>query len=242
MVGDRHLDWDGCFNVRDLGGLRTMSGLAIRRGALIRADAVDRLTADGWSALHVHGVRTVVDLRNDDEIGSDTAPRPADVTTVHLPLDGVHDTEFWARWGDGRHGTPLYYRPFLDRFPDRVAGVVAAVAHAGPGGVLVHCGVGRDRTGLVTMLLLVLAGVAAEDIAADYDLSASRLPPLFAARGTSDQQPRLQALLDRERTSAAAVIVSTLAELDVERRLRTAGLTAPDLDLLRRRLTGGEHG
>ena len=42
---DRHLDWDGCPNVRDLGGLRTADGGRIRHGALVRADALDRLTA-----------------------------------------------------------------------------------------------------------------------------------------------------------------------------------------------------
>ena len=48
----------------------------IRRGALVRADALERLTADGWAALEAHGVRTVIDLRNDDEIGEDDALAP----------------------------------------------------------------------------------------------------------------------------------------------------------------------
>src|SRR3954464_11870768 len=77
----RHLDWEGCFNVRDLGGLATGDGRETRRGAVARADALDRLTARGWTALVEHGVRTVVDLRNDSEIGSDTAARPGVVTT-----------------------------------------------------------------------------------------------------------------------------------------------------------------
>ncbi len=84
-------EWDGCANVRDLGGLRTGDGRAIRRGAIVRADALDRLSAAGWAALEAHGVRTVIDLRNDDELAADRAPRPAGVTTVHLPLDGVED-------------------------------------------------------------------------------------------------------------------------------------------------------
>src|SRR5829696_10122271 len=95
MDDDRRLDWDGCTNVRDLGGLRTADGRLIRRGAIVRADALDRLSAAGWAALEAHGVRTVIDLRNDDERGEDGAPRPAGLTTVHLPLDGVEDTEFW---------------------------------------------------------------------------------------------------------------------------------------------------
>jgi hypothetical protein len=55
-----HLDWDGCFNVRDLGGLPTVDGRVTRTGAVVRADALDGLSAAGWTALLDHGVRTVV--------------------------------------------------------------------------------------------------------------------------------------------------------------------------------------
>src|SRR6185503_8406085 len=104
-AGRRQLDWDGCFNVRDLGGLRTADGRVVRRGELVRADALERLTA--------------------------------------------------ARWSDGPvFGTPLYYRPHLDRFAHASAAVVAAIAHAAPGGVAYHCAGGRDRTGMITILLL----------------------------------------------------------------------------------------
>src|SRR5215211_7305517 len=176
MADDRHLDWDGCTNVRDLGGLRTADGRAIRRGAIVRADALDRLSAVGWAALEAHGVRTVIDLRNDDERGDDAAPRPAGLTSVHLPLDGVEDTEFWKDWhGRPEFGTPIYYRPFLDRFPDRTAAVFRAIARAEPGGVAIHCGIGRDRTGLIVVLLLALAGVGPEEIARDYGLSEARI-------------------------------------------------------------------
>jgi protein-tyrosine phosphatase len=41
---DRDLDWDGCFNVRDLGGLRISDGSVTRWGAIVRADSLDRLT------------------------------------------------------------------------------------------------------------------------------------------------------------------------------------------------------
>jgi protein-tyrosine phosphatase len=117
MHDDRHLDWEGCSNVRDLGGMLAAGGRRTRRGALVRADALDRLTAAGWAALEDHGVRTVIDLRNDDERGSDAAPRPARVETVHLPHDAVEDREFWDVWSSGpQYGTPLYYGPHLERF------------------------------------------------------------------------------------------------------------------------------
>lgn len=149
-VSDRHLDWEGCFNVRDLGGLPTSDGRTTRRGAIVRADALDALTAAGWKALLRHGVRTVVDLRNDDELRPDAAPRPPAITSVHVPLDAGEDREFWDVWASGpQFGTPLYYRPHLERLPARSVAALRAIARAGPGGVAFHCVGGRDRSGQV---------------------------------------------------------------------------------------------
>jgi protein tyrosine/serine phosphatase len=222
---NRHLQWDGCANVRDLGGLRTGDG-AIRRGAIVRGDALDHLSAAGWAALEAHSVRTVIDLRNDDEVGADLAPRPPGLTTLHLPLDGVEDTAFWKDWhGRPEFGTPLYYRSFLDHFPERTAAVFTAIARAEPGGVAVHCGIGRDRTGLITIMLLGLAGVGLDDIAADYALSEARVP--FGRVGTFYE--------DRGITPAG-VIADLLGDLDVEAYLRAAGVRDADLRALRARL------
>jgi len=192
----RHLEWEGCFNVRDLGGLPTADGRTTRSGAVLRADALDGLTAAGRAALTAHGIRTVIDLRSDDERGCDAAPRPASASTIDLPLDGTGDREFWRVWQSGpQFGTPLYYRPHLDRFPERSAAVLSAIAGAEPGGVAFHCGGGRDRAGQIAMLLVSLVGVAPEDIATDYALSTERLRARYAARGEDDQGPRLASFL-----------------------------------------------
>ena len=71
----RSLAWDGCFNVRELGGLQTASGGRTRRGVVVRADNVRRLTGAGWQAALDHGVRRVVDLRFESEVpGEPDAP------------------------------------------------------------------------------------------------------------------------------------------------------------------------
>ena len=128
------------------------------------------------------------------------------------------------------------YGPHLERFPERSARVLAAIAGARPGGVVFHCGRGRDRTGQIAMLLLALVGVAPEVIAADYALSAERVSALCAHRGEQDESPVIDAFLSERGTTAAAVIVQTLAGLDIETRLRAAGLTVRDVTALRRRL------
>jgi protein tyrosine/serine phosphatase len=233
-VDSRHLDWDGCLNARDLGGLRTVDGRVTRRGAVVRSDNPAYLTADGWTALHAYGVRTIVALRTlgaDDE-EPDARLRPPDVALVHVAVEELGDAEFAREWAEsGLWCTPLYYRDALHRWPDRCAAAVAAVANAQPGGVVVSCGRGCDRTGLVTMLLLALVGVAADDIAADWALSVERLRPR-----DPDYEQTLTDLLAREHATLGSVFRDTLAAMDVETYLRDAGLTATELHALRARL------
>jgi protein-tyrosine phosphatase len=233
---DRHLEWEGCFNARDLGGLPTVDGGVTRAGAVVRADSLDRLSPAGWAALRGHGIRTVLDLRNDDERTASPG-RHGEVDVVHVPLDDIGDAGFWDAWAGGpQFGTPLYYRPFLECKPERCAAAVAAVAGTRPGGVVVHCGGGRDRTGLVTMLLLALVGVGPEDIASDYELSYRRMPGYYAARGEEDYGPVLREFLAGQGITARAAVLATLASLDVEATLRAAGLRDEDVAALRARL------
>jgi protein-tyrosine phosphatase len=208
---------------RDLGGIRTTDGRTIRPGALVRARSLDALEDDGWAALHELGVRTLIDLRNDDERAS--APAPTGISAVHLPLDGS-DREFWDEWSaDWRFGTPVYYAPHISRFPERSLAVLTAIAYARPGGVLFHCMGGRDRTGMVTMLVLALLGVAAEDIAADYELSA----------GLCENAAVVTEGLTRAGTTARAELLRTLELLDLN------ALVAADLRAaLRARLLGDD--
>lgn len=205
-----------------------------------RPSLLSGLTEAGWGALVAHGVRTVIDLRNSDELGEGASPRPTSVTTVHIPLDVSEDREFWNVWQNRpQFGTPLYYRPHLDRFPERSAAVIAAIARAQPGGVALHCGGGRARAGQITMLVLALAGVPADVIAADYALSFERLSARYAARGEEDHGSPLRSYLREQGTIAEALIVELLAGLDVEAHLGRAGLTGDDVIALRDRLVVG---
>jgi protein-tyrosine phosphatase len=236
MAG-RHLDWRGTFNSRDLGGLATSGGGMTRRGAVIRSDALTRLEARGWEEVEALGVRTVIDLRNEDEIGADLAPRPGSIETVNIPLDVTEDRAFWDAWGNGpQFATPLYYRPHLERFPERSAAVLRAIAAAPPGGVVFHCHGGRDRAGQISMLILALVGVDPAAIGADYALSDERLPGLYAAEGRADIAPGVAAYLRDQGTTAPALIAELLAEFDVEAALLAGGLETDDLAALRRRL------
>ncbi|GAA0331928.1 tyrosine-protein phosphatase [Actinoallomurus spadix] len=221
------LEWDGAVNARDLGGLRTGDGRVTRSGALVRSGMLDRLTARGWSELMAYGIRTVIDLRDD---GERTVLPPFPLTGVHVPLDDTADTAMWELIKSGDlDGTPLYYPIFLERKAERCVEAVRAVAHAAPGGVLVHCAGGRDRTGLVSMLLLLLAGVLPEEIVADYELS-NRYMALNAPRYCTLN------VLARHGTTEREAVLAVLDALDAAAYLRDAGLRDGEIQAVRSRL------
>jgi protein tyrosine/serine phosphatase len=223
---ERVLAWDGCQNVRDLGGLRTSDGRMTRWGAVIRSDTPARLTAAGWSALYAHGIRTIITLRThglEEDRLSFTLPHP-DLVTVQAAIEDITDKEFVQQWVNTNFwGTPLYYRDALRRWPERHAAVIVAIARAQPGGVLFHCGRGHDRTGIIALLLLALVGVAPDEIVADYTLS---------------PDPERDELLAREQVSIRDAMLGALEGLDIDRYLMMGGATPGDLAAVRRRLLG----
>lgn len=230
---ERHLTWEGCFNVRDLGGHRTADGRETRWGAIVRSDTPERLSERGWDELRAHGVGTIVDLRTPEELG--TEPRNAELATVHVPVIDVEDEAFWARWR-GLYDPPRFYRESLEHWRDRFTSAVVAVARAHPGAVLVHCQAGRDRTGLVAALILSLVGVTADDIAADYALTADRLKPYYDREIELAADEDTKRRLRRENVSDAATMLGTLDGLDAHAYLLAGGATEADLAALRARL------
>lgn len=231
-LNGRELSWDGCVNARDLGGLGQ-----IRPGAVVRMEQPRRLTEAGWAAAWAHGVRTVVDLRGADEREPDAAPRPAGITTVHAPLDPV-GTPFYEHWTKiDNLASPLYFPGFLAEHPQRVITAVRAIATAAPGCVVFHCAGGKDRTGLLALVLLTLAGAAPEEIIADYLLSYHRMKQRYAEIGVPDQLAAVTELLASRDTTIEESLTSTIASLTMPGFLLENGLSEAELAALNTRLT-----
>ena len=220
---NRVLNWEGCTNVRDLGGLRTSDGRMTRPGAIVRSDTPAKLTEAGWSALHAHGIRTIITLRTygmmEDELNF-TSPY-SDIVNIQAEIEDITDQEFVQKWVNTSFwGTPLYFRDTLQRWPERHAVVFSAIARAQPGGVLFHCIRGYDRTGIISLLLLGFAGVLLDDIVADYQLSLD---------------PVRDEVLARENSSVRDSISNTLDGFDFDGYLRMGGASQDDLIAVRKR-------
>jgi protein-tyrosine phosphatase len=221
----RALAVDGLINVRDLGCLPLRDGLVTPSGVFFRSESVDGVTSVGWDQIHAAGIRTVVDLRQAGERAQDVRTRPAWLTTRHVDLDGLENREFWKDyWGNGFEGTALYYLPYLSAMPKRAGAALTAIVEAPTGGVLFHCSAGRDRTGLIAMLLLTAVHTEWDGIVADY-LETVRLGEARAkASHLENVEPRLDQFGRTQGTTTEGAFRAALEGLDFSRWMTHAGM------------------
>jgi len=237
LDSERVLAWDGCINVRDLGGLETDDGRKTRFGVAIRADSIRGLTDEGWQALANYGVERAIDLRADDEVAEDP-PDAAPIPVVRVPITPWELASLREGWASMREG----YLALIEHFGPRFAEVIAEVGGA-DGPVVIHCQGGRDRTGLVVALILQLVGVAPELIAADHAGSDASLAPKFdkwlSEAETEAERERLRRIFE----PAGRTMVGILEEVDARyggprKYLLEAGASRESIDRLVLRLRG----
>ena len=205
VTTSRWIELDGAVNVRDLGGLPTRDGAAVRPSRLIRSDNLQGLTADDVRRLiDEHRVRAVADLRTGVEVeaeGPGPMNREERVVVWHFSLfpEAGRNTDAAALDEDSAGGGPVVlpwqqrrreeganrrsaaevYLGYLDERADSALAALRLIAHT-DGSTIVHCAAGKDRTGVVVALALAEVGVTREAIVADYAQSAERIEAIFA--------------------------------------------------------------
>jgi protein-tyrosine phosphatase len=176
---ERLIALDGAVNFRDLGGYATVDGRRTRWRVLFRADGLSELSQTDFSIMRALGIRTVVDLRSGHEVEQsrfDVDAHPVDFH--HFPfIDQVPDVEQWDR-RPGLLGAQ--YKEMLDDAAPQIIGALEVLTAPDSRPAVFHCTAGKDRTGLLSALVLSLLGVPEETVVADYALSGEAMERLRA--------------------------------------------------------------
>lgn len=237
---ERRLPWN--LNARDLGGFPTNDGRRTRWRSIVRTDYLTPFSVETQAAIAAYGMRTVLDLRTQSQAGRTPSPFAAQnehgVAYVNISFTGLPDTasqEFTTVSNE--------YRLLAERFSQVANNVMTTIANAPPGGLLIHCEYGKDRTGLVCALLLDLVGVPRDIIAADHMLSGVCLQPNFddfLENGPGERHDREAELaLFLPQADSLLGVLNNIDDLygNVATYLHACGVADHRLEAVRKRIT-----
>lgn len=181
QAGARHIDMDHAYNFRDVGGgLRTQDGRTFKSGLIYRSDKLSDLRKADFRKMDSLHIGAVYDLRTDHEIAKNPDVLPAQVRYVHAPTVRDDAGEIGKLRSDVLNGrlsvqqardiTTKFYKDAVTTNGDTLAGTIRRVVFSDTP-VLYHCSAGKDRTGIVSALILSIAGVDRETIVNEFMLS-----------------------------------------------------------------------
>ncbi|MET3901877.1 tyrosine-protein phosphatase [Paenarthrobacter sp. 4246] len=229
----RSVHWDGAVNAWRIAG------------DVYRMGRHEWVTEVGWQQMYDDGVRTVIDLRasrerrqrdTDPEVPDDAKAR---IDVVHCPTEDPDHRRFSELFGPYLKD-PAKYGDYVDLFAEKIAPVFKAIA-ASPGKVVIHCSAGRDRSGVIALMLQRLAGMNDEDIVRGYELAARGINERHRTHGAPHAHDpylpddELEAMLEQRR----AGLREFLEGLDVVAFLRANGVVEHEVDALRSKLGSG---
>jgi protein-tyrosine phosphatase len=263
----KHLDLtrsvaiDGTLNVRDLGGLTTMTGQTIRRGVLFRSDHLNEVTDVGLDQMRSLNLRYVYDFRLPVERERQPSNLPNNVRVELLATGDLSAAESMiaqipamltgaqpiapATWWDDN------YVDMLERSHPMFSGLVRALTNSTdsvfsqPGtSAVFHCTGGKDRTGMASALILDALGVHHETIIDDFLMTnvyrtPARLPhwaPQFTAAGIAVGEAL--PILGVTRSGITTALAHITKRGGAEAYLLDGGVTPEGIDRLRSVMLG----
>lgn len=185
MTSEQALGLLDMVNIRDLGGLPTVDGGETRRHLLYRSESLSSVSKrDGEALVGPLRIRNVIDLRAALEVDYQQATwaKARGVDYQNLPLsDGFDDLPATMTPEALAELLPVKYLSYLDRAPSNIVRALVSVTEAASDGraSLFACTYGKDRTGVLAMVLLDLLRVRRSNIVDDYVASAAAMPELL---------------------------------------------------------------
>lgn len=174
----KRLPLENVKNARELGGVPTMDGKVTKWGKFLRTATLDDITIEEINKLKEYGVESIIDLRRDNEIPFDSESHRLikenfNFNHISLSPDSEMREEEIQQIINREVSIGSTYRRLIDNF-SKIREIMN-VFQKTDGITLFHCQEGKDRTGIISMILMGLANVGRADIIADYEISSAYL-------------------------------------------------------------------
>ena len=242
---NRTIDLAGCLNFRDLGGYPAADGRAVRWRQVFRSDALHHLTRQDVARLRNEiGLGDVIDLRSSAELRSE-GRGPLAVEAIRFHHHPLYD-------GETPRTAPSAELKLTDRYfllaeyaKQPIASVIAILAATDTPAVY-HCAAGKDRTGVVSAILLGVLGVPEAVIVADYAATQENLDAIIdRLMSTKGYHSMLSALPPDTLHAEPETMLAFLARMrdaygSMAAYAESAGVPRASIDRLRDRLLTDE--
>jgi len=158
---------EGLFMTSLLSSTKNTRPLRIGSFRYIRSDAICKLSTNDLTWLIENNITTIVDLRTADEVSQ----RPCclkdhtDFLYINIPISGGNTVPKSSEF------VPASYFKMVDAAMWKVISIIENTKT----NVLYFCHAGKDRTGIVSALLLLRQNATHEEIITDYLCSADYL-------------------------------------------------------------------
>ena len=170
----RRLHLESVYNIRDLGGYFTNNNTITKWNLLLRSADLADINERDRDILYEYGVRTIINLK---EPGETPNPIESDKRFCYIQAPLVDD--FQRMFSIIKDYNGSFYLTMIEAFKENIRQIMALISlHIGNGGILFHCVSGKDRTGIISALLLLLNGVSELDVLTDFISSAIYLRPV----------------------------------------------------------------
>ena len=180
-------------NFRDLGGARVTDGRIVRYGRVFRSEAILRPRQEDIDALARHKIGLVFDLRSASEAASHPnsfmRSQGAEILAFNVGTDVRAKGTFWDLLS--QDASPPTVQALLQKIYRAIPLAVAPALRtlferldSGAPPLLLHCAAGKDRTGVVSAMLLQALGAPREAVVEDYLETRNRLTERWVAQST----------------------------------------------------------
>lgn len=226
MKANEQLKLEGALNIRDIGGYLNNDNEAVKQQSFIRAANCSRLTENDCHYLYDYGLRSIIDLRSDFERNEapDQWLGKSEIKQYAISLSSKLSP---VNLSGSKNSLATMYIDLIDNEQVQILKVMEILA-SNDGATLYHCSAGKDRTGVITMLLLKLAKVDLETILTDYEVSEVYLQPLFIEMKKFFQTKGVvisEHMLQSKRADMEAACTHFDSKYEIEAYLKMIGLS-----------------